>query len=275
MWKEFYVEEQLFCNHYFSGKDAMNIIVTHTPITSTSLLMPAYEPLTKYDVNIFAFDFSGTGQSREASGDFSLESLVFDMKLIVNYISKNFSDNIHIFGNTGIGGIFAQYTVNAGIDTKIKSFAQFACAVHRDVSPMEKSLSLVKLMYYIARVFPNLKIGFEVPKYTGFNADKDNAFYEKLEELAPGAMQTKLSFLSTMIGSIVLNKSVLQNDIKCPTLVFKVMHDRYFPTQYFDKYYAGLKCEKRLVEINDAHNSYFWDGELFCKHVYEWFAEHS
>jgi hypothetical protein len=193
---------------------------------------------------------------------------------MIDYIAKNFSDNIHVFGNTGIGGIFAQYAVQSGVDTKIKSFAQFACAVHKDTRPMEKPLPLVKLMYHIAKMLPNLTITFEVPKYTGFNADKDNAFYEKLEEMAPGSMRTKLSLLSTMVGSIVLNKSVLQNEIKCPTLVFKVLHDRYFPAQYFDKYYASLKCEKKIVEINDAHNSYYYNSARFCDEVYTWFASH-
>ena len=29
-WQEIYIDDKLFCNHYFSGVDAMNIIVTHT-----------------------------------------------------------------------------------------------------------------------------------------------------------------------------------------------------------------------------------------------------
>ncbi|MCL2842164.1 MAG: alpha/beta hydrolase [Oscillospiraceae bacterium] len=263
----------IFCNAYITGKTAMNIIVTHTPICSATLLQPALEPLTKHHVNIFHFDFSATGQSEGT--DFSVKTTVSDMNLVIDYISKNFSDNIHLLGYTGIGGIFAQYAVHAGIDARIKSFAQFACVIHKDPSPMEKPIWLLKIMYGVAKIFPNVKITFDVPKFVGFNADKDNAFYEELEKMAPGSMRTKLKLMSTMIGSAIFDNSVMQKPIKCPTLVFKVLHDRYFPAEYFDKYYATLKCEKKLVEINDAHNSYYYNAELFCEPAYEWFAAHS
>lgn len=63
-------ENELFCNSYIIGKSAMNIIVTHTPVCTTLDVQPAYAPLTKYGVNIFAFDFSGTGKSGGEEGVF-------------------------------------------------------------------------------------------------------------------------------------------------------------------------------------------------------------
>jgi len=271
-WNQIFIDGKLFCNHYFSGKDAMNIVVTHTPICSATLVQPSVEPFTKYDVNIFHFDFASTGQSEGAK--FSIDTVVSDMHAVINYIEKNYSDNIHLLGYTGIGGIFAQYIVHAGIDKRIKSFAQFACVIHKDLSPMEKPIWLLKMMYAGAKLFPNAKITFDVPKYTGFNADKDNAFYESLEKLAPGSMRTKLNLMSAMIGPAIFNNSVMQKPIKCPTLVFNVLHDRYFPSSYFNKYYTGLTCDKKLVEINDAHNSYYYNAEIFCEPAYEWFTKH-
>ena len=64
-------DSYIFCNTYISGKDAMNIIVSHTPICSTLDVQPAYEALIKYPVNIFAFDFSGTGKSGGKDKNFS------------------------------------------------------------------------------------------------------------------------------------------------------------------------------------------------------------
>ena len=87
----------------------MNIIVTHTPIVSTLEMQPAYEPLTKYGVNIFVFDFYETGQSKGSQREFSRQSIVLDLEAVVNYIENNFSSNIHLYGNTGIGGMMAQY----------------------------------------------------------------------------------------------------------------------------------------------------------------------
>ena len=60
-WQAIYINDKIFCNHYFTSADAMNIIITHTPIVSTLEMQQAYEPLKNYGVNIFAFDFSGTG----------------------------------------------------------------------------------------------------------------------------------------------------------------------------------------------------------------------
>ena len=266
-------ETNIFCNAYITSKTAMNIIVTHTPICSATLLQQALDPLTRHDVNIFHFDFSATGKS--GGTKFSVETTVSDMNRVIDYIIKNFSDNVHLLGYTGIGGIFAQYTVHAGIDARIKSFAQFACVIHKDLSPMEKPIWLLKIMYGIAKLFPNAKITFDVPKFTGFHSDKDNAFYEELEKIAPGSMRTKLKLMSAMIGSAIFDNSVMQKPIMCPTLVFKVLHDRYFPVEYFDQYYATLTCEKKLVEVNDAHNSYYYNPALFCEPAYEWFAAHS
>ncbi|MCL2353418.1 MAG: alpha/beta hydrolase [Defluviitaleaceae bacterium] len=271
-WNQIFIKDKLFVNHHFSGKDAMNIIVTHTPICSATLLQKALEPLTKHHVNIFHFDFSGTGQSKGKK--FSVDTIISDMHTVIDYISKNFSDNIHLLGYTGIGGIFAQYAAHGGIDKRIKSFAQFACVIHKDVSFIGKPIWLLKAMYGIAKLLPNAKITFDVPKFDGYNADKDNQFYEELAKKAPNAMKTKLSLLSGMVGSAIFNNSVMKNPIKCPTLVFKVMHDRYFPAEYFEKYYNTLECEKKLVEINDAHNSYYYNAELFCEPAYEWFAGH-
>ena len=272
-WQEIFIEDRLFCNHYFSGKDAMNIIVTHTPICTATLLQPALEPFTKHPVNIFHFDFSSIGQSKGM--DFSIDTVISDMHTVIDYIEKNYSNNIHLLGYTGIGGIFAQYAVHAGIDKRIKSLAQFACVVHKDLSPMGTPIGVLKIMYAVAKIFPNVKTTFEQPKFSGFNADKDNAFYEEVEKLAPGAMRTKLNLQAAMIGPAIFDNSVMKNSIKCPTLVFKVLHDRYFPAQYFEKYYNGLRCKKKLVEINDAHNSYYYNPEIFCKPAYDWFVEHS
>jgi hypothetical protein len=51
-WQEIYIQDKLFCNHYYSSKTSMNIIVTHTPMCSTTLLKSAYEPLANNNVNI-------------------------------------------------------------------------------------------------------------------------------------------------------------------------------------------------------------------------------
>jgi len=101
-------ETNLFCNAHITSKTAMNIICVHTPIITTLALQKAYEPFMKYDVNIFAIDFAGTGKSTSEKR-LSRESFVKDLDSVVDYIESNYSMDIHLYAPTGIGDMLAQY----------------------------------------------------------------------------------------------------------------------------------------------------------------------
>ncbi len=268
-WNEIIIENRIFCNNYISSKEAINVIVTHTPIFSTTYVQAAYEPLINYGVNVFAIDFSCTGSSKGSPKEFSLEKVVQDMRDVIAYIEENFSANIHVFGNTGIGGIFAQVAVCE--NHKVKSFAQFACANYKDTSILGMPLVVAKATCSVMKLVPNMNFSFKEPKYKGYRAKEDNEVYENLEKILPNFRKCKMSIMSSFLECIVSDKSILRRGVQCPTLVFKTMHDRYFKTDYFDKYYNHLNCEKKLVEIEDVHNSYLIAPDVFCSQAVEWF----
>ncbi|MDO5521600.1 MAG: alpha/beta hydrolase [bacterium] len=273
-WKQIEIpngKSAIFCNAYITGKSAMNIIVTHTPIVTTLEIQPAYEPLAKYNVNVFAFDFSGTGKSGGKEQDFSRMSIVRDLDCVVQYIEKNFSSNIHLYGNTGIGGMFAQYYVCA--TNRIKSFAQFACVDYKNTAGVGTPYVGAKIMSFLLNLLPNFHITTKPPKYTGYNGSKDNEFYERLKQKNPDIFKSSTKILNTTLECFVAPDSAIKNGVSVPTLVFKTLHDRYFSQKYFDSYFSSLACKKKLVEINDVHNSYYLDSKKFCKEVYEWFIE--
>lgn len=266
-------ETSLFCNAFITSKSAMNIIVTHTPIVTTLEMKKAYEPLSNRNVNIFAFDFSGTGKSGGEEKDFSRESIVKDLDSMVDYIENNYSDNIHLYGNTGIGGMFAQYY--ATISNKIKSFAQFACVHYKNTAGIGYPYPIVKILCNILKLLPNIHFTMKPPKYKGYHQEEDNAYYIRLEEKYPHIWRTSSKVLQTMLECFVAKDSVVKDSVAVPTLVFKTLHDRYFSQEYFDEYFQSLTCEKKLVEVNDVHNSYYLDSELFCDNAFKWFAEHT
>lgn len=266
-------ETNLFCNVYITSKTAMNIIVTHTPIVTTLEMQQAYQPLVKYGVNIFAFDFSGTGKSGGSEKFFSRKSIVNDLDAVVKYVESNFSSNIHLYGNTGIGGMFAQYY--AATSNKVKSFAQFACVHYKNTAGVGYPYPVVKMLCLLLRVLPNIHFTMRPPEYHGYNQEEDNAFYREFETTHPHIWKTSSKILQTMLECFVAKDSHAKTSVAMPTLVFKTLHDRYFSRQYFDDYFISLTCEKRLIEINNVHNSYYLDSDQFCKYVYEWFAEHS
>ena len=263
----------LFCNAYITDKTAMNVIVTHTPIVSTVDVQPAYEPLAARGVNIFAFDFSGTGKSGGRAGDFSRASVVGDLEAVAAYVEDNFSANIHLYGNTGIGGMLAQYyAVNS---TKIKSFAQFACVNYKDTAGgLGYPYPIVKMLCGLLGLMPQMRIPLKPPKYKGPRHKEDDAFYETLTKRYPDVFKANTKMLKTLMEIFTAKDSAAKNSVSVPTLVFKVMHDRYFTPKYFDDYFQSLTCMKKLAVVeNGVHNSYYLDAELFCEHVYEWFIQ--
>lgn len=261
----------IFCNSFITGKSSMNIIVTHTPIVTTLEMQKAYEPLTQYNVNIFAFDFSGTGRSDGNEKDFSRNSIVKDLDSVVTYIEENYSSNIHLYGNTGIGGMFAQYY--ACSNNKLKSFAQFACVDYKNTTGVGYPYPIVKLLNFFLKYLPNFHITVKPPKYEGYNEVYDNEFYKVLEKKNPHIWKNSTKMISTMLECFVAQDSTIKNGVNIPTLVFKTLHDRYFKIQYFDSYYNSLKCKKKLIEIDNVHNSYYLDSDKFCREAYNWFLE--
>jgi len=267
-------ETRLFCNANITGKDAMNIICVHTPIISTLAVQPAYEPFVKYGVNIFAIDFSGTGNSDGGGKMLTRNSFIKDMDSVVAYIESNYSSNIHLYGPTGIGGMFAQYY--ATTSTKLKSLAQFNCINYKKTSGMGYPLPVAKIMYFALKCLPNMTIPYKPPKYQGPRHEEDNGFYKDAMEKYPGFKRVNTKFLEIVLAFFVAKDSAAKNSVAIPTLVYKIPHDRFMTPQFFDDYFQSLTCKKKLVEIKDGiHNSYLFDNEQFCKYAYEWFLEHS
>lgn len=264
-------DTMIFCNSFITRKSSMNIVVTHTPIVTTLEMQKAYEPLAKHNVNIFAFDFSGTGKSDGYEKDFSRNSIVKDLDSVITYIEKNYSSNIHLYGNTGIGGMFAQYY--ACSDNKLKSFAQFACVDYKNTTGVGYTYLTVKLLNFFFKFLPNFHITVKPPKYKGYNEVYDNEFYKIFEKKNPHIWKNSTKIINTMLEYFIAEDSKIKDGVNIPTLVFKTLHDRYFKTQYFDRYYNSLKCKKKLVEINNVHNSYYIDSEKFCQEAYDWFVE--
>ena len=266
-------ETDLFCNAYITGKSAMNIICVHTPIVTTLALQPAYEPFKKYGVNLFAIDFSGTGNSG-GKGPISRKSFVQDLDAVLDYIENNYSANIHLYGPTGIGGMFAQYY--ATTSTRLKSLAQFNCINYKKTAGMGYPLPLAKFVYFLLTCLPNITIPYKPPKYQGPRHQEDNGFYEEMKQKYPCFKGVQTKFLKLVLAFFVAKDSAAQRCVSIPTLVYKIPHDRFMTPQFFDDYFQSLTCKKKLVEIKDGiHNSYYLDSEEFCKYAYEWFLEHS
>lgn len=263
---------RLFIDYYNAGADKPNLIFcwTNLEVGTVTEFRKCYEPFIAYGYNIFAMDFTGRGKE-----PFSEKSLTDDFQCLLGHIRSLNSNPIFVFGDTGIGGIWGQYVVSSS--KGISGFAQFGCAVHRNVSPLGYSKGVIAFIYPIltglAKLFPKVMLTLSIPKYSGYHAKEDNNFYRDMIEKHPNAFKTSFSYVKTLMYVLWDKKSPIRNELTIPTLVFKTMHDRYFPTQYFDMYYEHLRGPKKLVKIDDVHNSYFFYPVLFAKEVAEWFGQ--
>jgi len=266
---------KIYIDYHYQSLNEMNIIFCCTPICSVIEFRKCYEPFIHFGFNVFAIDFSGVGQSDGEMEHFSVNSVMDNFECLVKYIRSLNDHPIFMFGDTGIGGIFAQYFIS--ITNEISAFAQFGNAVYRNMSPLKCPNWLVNIIYPIlgvtSRLFPALNVPFSIPKYSGYNEDKDNNFYVEQKKRNPKIFHVNINLIQALMYMLWDKKSSIRSNIVIPTLVFKTLYDRYFSSEYFDEYYENLKCIKKMIVIEDVHNSYFFYPDLFAREVADWYVD--
>jgi len=266
---------KLHIDYCYSSADKPNLIFCCTPICSVVEFRRCYVPFVELGFNVFAIDFTGVGKSEGDMKDFSVDNIIDDFEIIIEYIQSLNDKPVFVFGDTGIGGIIAQYFVAS--TRKISGFAQFGNAIYRDIPNFKYHRWLIKILYavinLVSKLFPKLYIPFPIPKYSGYNEVKDNSFYTTHLKRNPKIFHVSINLIKSLMYMLWDKKSYLKENISVPTLVFKTLYDRYFPPDYFDRYYQNLLCTKKMIEIEDVHNSYFFYPDLFAKEVAFWFME--
>lgn len=275
-WKELKIknmqDKELYCKHRFHSEEAPNVIYVQTPIGSVdSEMAKAFEPLCSYPLNIFCVDPYGIGKSEGEDHELTKESFVEDLNAVQHYIGDNFSDNIHLFASTGTGGILGQYYASRA--KGLKSLVQYGAAIHGDTRPLgpKPLMSTMRhLLGALAALFPRMRMNFPVPKYSGHNADLDNSFYTMLKKSDKKIFHLPLSFMKMLLDILLSPGSAIKSQQSAPTLVFKMNHDRYFPAVYYQDYFDSLKVDKKLIIIDDIHNSYYFRAEEVCHEAAQW-----
>lgn len=110
--KSIYIEKEnankLHVNILEKSPEAPNVIFIMTPMGDVNNFKECYTPLVGYDCNVFALSLSGIGKSEGFMENFSIDSITDDIDTLVDYIKENYSEDLHMFGATGMGGILAQ-----------------------------------------------------------------------------------------------------------------------------------------------------------------------
>lgn len=281
MWEDIAIKnkqgQNLYCRYFCSSVNLGNIIYIQTPLVSVSgISQKVYEPLSDAGYNIYAFDLSSIGKSEGRIETFSTNQIVNDVDTMIDYILSVSNKPIFLYASTGIGGILGQYFVSKS--NRICAFAQYGVGVFQDLLPIKIPLWFANILFAIVkilvRLFPKLSIKIPPPTYKGKNKKMEDEFYDELVKESPNIFYTNINWIATLLEMFLAKDSSLKTQPKCPTLVFKPLHDRYFSSAYFDKYFKTLTCEKKLYSIDDVHSSYYFHAEEICRQVSEWFFLH-
>ena len=252
---------------------APNVIFFMTPIGSVEhdIAIRNYRPLADNGFNVFAVDLPGIGRS--SNGKFTYENIKAEIKSIAEYIQKNFSYSIHLYGGTGTGGIIGQALASDKDLTFFTSYSQLGVANHGDLSVIGSSFilkSVFPLLNIAVKLFPEYRLKFKVPKYNGYNAEKENNWYQSMMKEYPGIFDFPLDVVYTLLWLLISKDSPIINKPYPPTLVMASKYDRYYKKEYINNYYHNLETKKKLHWIDDSHCVFVWGTQELINQVTEW-----
>jgi len=266
-------DKETFVKCIINDNEAPNVIFLMTPIGSVEheVAIENYRPLFDNGFNVFAVDLPGIGNS--SNGKFTYENIKASIKSIGEYIQMNYSDSIHLYGGTGIGGIIGQALASDKELPFFKSYSQFGVANHGDLSVIGNNLML-KLVFPILKIavklFPEYRMKFKIPKYNGYNARKENNWYQSMMKEYPGIFDFSLEVVYTLLWLLISKDSPIKEKPYTPTLVMAAKYDRYYNKEYINNYYHNLEINKRIHWIDDSHCAFVWGTQELTNQVTEW-----
>ncbi|MCZ0702920.1 pimeloyl-ACP methyl ester carboxylesterase [Natronobacillus azotifigens] len=252
---------------------APNVIFLMTPIGSVEygVAIQNYQPLFDNGFNVFAVDLPGIGNSSNAR--FTYNNIKAAMKSVAEYIKENYSDSIHLYGGTGTGGIIGQALASDKDLPYFQSYSQLGVANHGNLAMIGNS-TLLKLVFPImkiaAKFFPKYRLKFKIPKYNGYNAEKENNWYRNMMKEYPGIFDFPLEVVYTLLWLLIAKDSPINEQPCSPTLVMAAKHDRYYETEYVNAYYQKLETDKKLIWLDDSHCVFVWRAPELAQLVMDW-----
>jgi pimeloyl-ACP methyl ester carboxylesterase len=262
-----------FVKCLIKNHEAPNIIFLMTPIGSVEhqVAIDNYRPLFDNGFNVFAVDLPGIGNS--SKGKFTYENIKAAIKSIIKYIQKNYSDSIHLYGATGTGGIIGQALVSDKELPFFKSYSQFGVENHGDLSVIGNNFilkSVFPILKISVKFFPGYRMKFKIPKYNGYNAKKENDWYQRMMKKYPGIFDFSLDVIYTLLWLLIAKDSPIKEKPYPPTLVMAAKYDRYYKKEYIDNYYHNLETNKKLHWIDDSHCVFVWGTQELTDQVIKW-----
>jgi len=222
--------------------------------------------------NIVGFDPRGHGRSQGARGSYTLSELVTDLRSVIAYARERFGDPVVVAGSSQ-GGITAFYLAAMG-----DPVAGVICHNAADLGDPD-SVRLTRfprigrllkpVLPRLARVFPELPV--PMTAYLDLGLEPVRNMGNAREVLYWDPLLVPFVRLKTMasLGGEPLARPV--EEIEVPVMILQAGRDTIFPTDYIEKLYARLSCQKSLKVYPDLPHYMIVDHvDELADDVVEW-----
>lgn len=201
----------------------------------------------KHGYNVVSLDPRGHGRSTGDRGNYTIEELMLDVENVVAYAKKRFNEKVTLMGSSQ-GGIVTFYLASKGIKVDSIVCQNFADLAWEETFNIARFPTLARLSTPLIKLSGKLVPNLKVSTLTYLDLKKIKIkYFGNLHNFIVNDPFTNAKISLKAARSLVnarMPKPV--ESIEIPTFVFQGSMDIVFPSDYTQKIYNRLNCEKQM-----------------------------
>lgn len=261
-----------------------SVLFVHGFAEYHELYLQIADELALQGYEAFYFDQRGTGYTSpgnlkgRTNEHYVFKDLNNFIELRLNAISSRENKKFYLFGHSMGGGIILNYLIHGKYRDQLSGVVLSAPCI--DLSPVTRpSFFLRKLLSYVAKVFPNIKLDADM-KVQNITAHEGWAKY-----LVDNPMSKSIGTLGLFEGMLsrgakLMDPNYVKDQIKdVPMLIIHSRHDNindFRGSEAFVK--VSPANDVQLIELQNAKHSLFIDEDEVQKKVlvsiFDWLSKH-
>lgn len=261
-------------------------VLEHSPEAPTVVFIPGTAiyamcyaeflyKLGEQGFNIVGLDPRGHGRSEGTRGDYSIEELMRDAEVAVEYAIKRFGPNVSLMGSSQ-GGIVAFYLAAKGIPVKSVICQNFADLTSPASTQLTRFPRLSRYMKPLLVKFGSIAPSTMIPVGIYLDLETIKVKYfgnaKNFMNMDPLALHSVSFRALTSLATTEIPAPV--ESINIPVMVFQGTADSIFPVDYTRDIFDRLTCKKRFRLFHGLdHAIMVEDADAILMPIAEWLKE--